>query len=77
MSETPDTFVDVDLTKAPLRTSDPVLLQKVPVGVFVCTFCKHTGKTPKMRCACLEVYYCGPDCQKADWPRHEASCKHE
>jgi len=47
--------------------------------------CKHCGKRPVgphadgglMRCSkCLWVWYCGPDCQRAHWPRHKLkNCK--
>lgn len=74
MTSSPDSFADVDIAKAPLKTADPLLFQKVNVGVFVCSYCKHTSKTPKMRCSCLVAFYCNEDCQKGDYVRHSARC---
>lgn len=65
-----DTFSDVDISALPLKTSDPVLFKDVPIGVFVCCFCKKKTAAPMMRCSCLVVFYCGTKCQESDWPQH-------
>lgn len=38
--------------------------------------CSKCGKTQDLkRCkGCQKSYYCGPDCQKADWVNHKGSC---
>lgn len=40
--------------------------------------CAHCGKSAVnlKRCGiCHKVFYCGHDCQKADWTAHKADCK--
>lgn len=40
------------------------------------TKCRHCRKeTELMKCAmCQQVYYCGAECQKIDWTRHQKFC---
>lgn len=42
----------------------------------ICAKChKSQADTPLKRCAkCLNQWYCGRDCQKADWKAHKAFC---
>ncbi|KAI0329865.1 hypothetical protein GY45DRAFT_1324470 [Cubamyces sp. BRFM 1775] len=38
--------------------------------------CSVCGKKAASRCSqCQSVSYCGPACQRADWPEHKHSCK--
>lgn len=38
---------------------------------------KETNVAEFKRCAsCHEVWYCGPECQKADWKSHKAGAYH-
>ncbi|TFK80178.1 hypothetical protein K466DRAFT_592002 [Polyporus arcularius HHB13444] len=38
--------------------------------------CSVCGKKGASRCAqCQTVWYCGAECQRADWPDHKQSCK--
>ncbi|KAI0704233.1 hypothetical protein C8T65DRAFT_830856 [Cerioporus squamosus] len=38
--------------------------------------CSVCGKKAASRCAqCQSVWYCGAECQRADWPEHKQSCK--
>jgi len=37
--------------------------------------CKRCGVPDcKLKCPCKQVNYCGPACQKADWPSHKPEC---
>ncbi|TFK85917.1 hypothetical protein K466DRAFT_525107 [Polyporus arcularius HHB13444] len=59
-----------------------VLMPLAPLGFDVlgrlnsdvgCALC---GKEQTSRCSqCQSVSYCGPDCQKADWPAHKQTCR--
>lgn len=41
-----------------------------------CGDCKLTDVKVKLRCSrCQEVWYCGPEHQKAHWPTHKKVCK--
>ena len=51
---------------------------KVPLLINCCASCKSfVGPEKKLkRCSgCEKVYYCGIDCQKADWAKHKLECK--
>ncbi|KZT64965.1 hypothetical protein DAEQUDRAFT_565047 [Daedalea quercina L-15889] len=38
--------------------------------------CVLCGKKTGSRCKqCMSVFYCGPDCQRADWPHHKHGCR--
>jgi len=42
---------------------------------YVCNVCK-ISKTKLLTCArCKLVWYCGTDCQRADWPLHKLVCR--
>ena len=38
----------------------------------LCGVCGQRGS--KYHCACMQVYYCGSDCQKAGWATHKPEC---
>jgi len=46
-------------------------------GLEVCKTCDKCGKeTTLHKCGgCGTKYYCGKDCQKADWKEHKKECK--
>lgn len=38
--------------------------------------CQNCGKPCTLKCGkCQAMYFCGADCQKAQWPSHKAICK--
>ena len=38
--------------------------------------CEACGKTTSIKCqGCKDVYYCDPECQKANWKQHKKKCK--
>lgn len=49
------------------------------IGDFrVCESCGkigHTQEAFKMCSRCRISFYCGPECQRTDWPDHKQSCK--
>ena len=41
-----------------------------------CAYCGNRPPSKPQRCArCHKVFYCGQECQKADWKDHKAICK--
>jgi tetratricopeptide (TPR) repeat protein len=38
----------------------------------ICCVCETAGSAH--RCACKAVFYCGPECQQADWSKHQKVC---
>ncbi|KAJ6461360.1 hypothetical protein C8R45DRAFT_532350 [Mycena sanguinolenta] len=40
-----------------------------------CTNSKLQGAAMRLCAQCKTLYYCGRDCQRADWTRHKAWCK--
>lgn len=42
-----------------------------------CRRCDKIGRHYKCCSRCLKIYYCSPDCQRADWPQHRATCRRE
>jgi len=48
-------------------------LSKLVKKVKPCAKCSKL--TICARCACRTVWYCGAECQKADWPVHKKLCK--
>lgn len=71
-----NTFADVDISKIPLKPSDPRLFEGVRVGVFVCAGCNKKTETPMRRCgACLAVFYCSADCQERHRSQHTKRCR--
>jgi MYND finger len=45
-----------------------------PVDPKSCAVCTST-RDPKKCARCGEIYYCGKECQKADWKRHKGECR--
>ncbi len=44
--------------------------------VRCCNVCRNpTYDKLKVCTGCKTVYYCSPECQKADWTKHSAQCK--
>lgn len=50
--------------------------------VFPATSCFHCGKSKELDgiklviCSrCKRARYCGPECQKASWPKHKPGCQ--
>jgi xylose isomerase len=41
-----------------------------------CRVCEALEKTKKCS-GCEKVYYCGRECQRADWKAHKSSCRQE
>jgi hypothetical protein len=46
----------------------------------ICSKCGKTEDEPGMtafkRCArCKTQYYCSPECQRSDWPKHKKGCR--
>ncbi|KAJ3761284.1 hypothetical protein EV360DRAFT_80398 [Lentinula raphanica] len=40
-----------------------------------CALCRSPGKPRLQNCSkCRKVKYCGPECQKKDWPAHKKKC---
>ena len=39
-----------------------------------CHVCQASDKTMKCK-LCLRIRYCGRECQKKDWKRHQIECK--
>jgi hypothetical protein len=58
---------------------EPASSVVVPNG----TKCEHCGtegvsgsNIKLMRCSgCYKAWYCSPDCQKSNWPKHKAACR--
>ncbi|KAJ7145820.1 hypothetical protein C8R44DRAFT_755959 [Mycena epipterygia] len=47
---------------------------KKPTPYTQCGECKKDAK--KTMCSgCRAIYYCSPECAKANWPKHKADCK--
>lgn len=38
------------------------------------TLCAACGGAGGMKCECMQVYYCGKECQRAHWPTHKSKC---
>lgn len=52
----------------------PHAFEKAPLEKL-CANCAKPDCT--LRCSqCKEVYYCCPECQKSDWPKHKQGCKY-
>lgn len=51
--------------------------KKVVDGAEECKTCDKCGKEAQLhKCGgCGTRYYCGKDCQKADWKEHKGACK--
>lgn len=52
--------------------------KKIPGLIKSCAKCKiFAGNEIKLLLCghCKKVYYCGQECQKADWDKHKAKCK--
>ncbi len=40
-----------------------------------CNWCRKKQSQGLLTCSCCKkVFYCGPECQKADWPNHKKKC---
>ncbi|KAF8881407.1 hypothetical protein CPB84DRAFT_1735211 [Gymnopilus junonius] len=43
---------------------------------LACYHClkERSATSPLLQCGCRHVWYCGPECQKAQWPQHKHLC---
>ena len=66
----------LDLLKSASRQGlkeSSILRSDIKQEVAICATCG--GKNATARCGkCKIVKYCGPDCQKANWPQHKLEC---
>ena len=53
-----------------------VAQQKMASNDKACRVCDAVEKTKKCS-GCEKVYYCGRECQRADWKAHKSSCTQE
>ncbi|CZT09134.1 uncharacterized protein RAG0_13991 [Rhynchosporium agropyri] len=67
----------VNYVERPFQLRD--LLEKDEMKILVCRKCgkDHGGGGKALsKCArCLVVWYCSPECQRADWKEHKKTCK--
>ena len=43
----------------------------------ICQACCVAGDGYKLCSGCKAIFYCSPQCQKEDWPRHKPMCKNK
>lgn len=50
---------------------------KEEVEAYIAKVCGHCGKSENLKTCnrCRLTRYCGPECQKADWKKHKATCR--
>lgn len=49
------------------------------IRIFDCYYCRNVfPQSALKKCGgCKSKWYCSPECQKADWPRHKKKCSEE